>query len=389
MEKFFKKIKTEFKEKIELQGKIKEFNQQTERYREVFEVLYSRFMFCLSDLVESEKKKEKPEEWRGKIKENKEMEKISREMEKSLDDIEVKQEKIIKEISEKIVAGYKQKENELTNELKRKGEIDKKFTKNFFSELGIFPFDFPPTFLEKIFQEVINKSIEKYKDTDYDSRSFSLFLSFLINKSVQEHFSKGGKETGSLIIHLDLSKLPKPLRDFGYKNSGKCYLLIEGNLDGYLGREMNGGIIKIKGNPGDRAGSRMIDGYLEIEGDAQSVGHFMSGGEIRIVKGKTEAAGEGMKGGYIVIEGDAGDLSGVRMEGGYLEIKGNAGKNTGLFMRGGVLEIKGNVKGFDKSVFSPKNRGVVIWRKVKIFEDGRFTKEGWKMMKEGEIPFSL
>ena len=72
------------------------------------------------------------------------------------------------------------------------------------------------------------------------------------------------------------------------------------------------------------------------------------------------------------------------MQGGKIIVKGNCGELTGYQMQGGELIIKGKVKSFEKTAFSSKNQGTIVWKGIRIWEKGRFTKEAEK--KRGEIP---
>jgi len=55
-------------------------------------------------------------------------------------------------------------------------------------------------------------------------------------------------------------------------------------------------------------------------------------------------------------------------------------------MKGGELNVKGEVKSFGPLTFSRFNKGTIIWKNTKIWEDGNWTKEGKEMWKRGEIP---
>jgi len=89
---------------------------------------------------------------------------------------------------------------------------------------------------------------------------------------------------------------------------------------------------------------------------------------------------------HLIIEGDCGNLTGDRMQGGRIIVKGNCEVWTGEDMQGGELDIKGKVKSFGMSTFSPNNKGTIIWKNTKIWENGNWTKEGKEMWEKGEIP---
>ncbi len=55
-------------------------------------------------------------------------------------------------------------------------------------------------------------------------------------------------------------------------------------------------------------------------------------------------------------------------------------------MQGGELNIKGEVEFFNKSAFSPDNKGTIIWKNTNVWENGKWTKEGEEMLEKGELP---
>jgi len=89
---------------------------------------------------------------------------------------------------------------------------------------------------------------------------------------------------------------------------------------------------------------------------------------------------------HVLIRGDVNWCAGARMTGGKVVIEGNTNSQTGQYMTGGILEIKGEVKSFDKSAFSPNNKGTIIWKGIEIWRNGGWTKEGKEMWERGEIP---
>ena len=88
---------------------------------------------------------------------------------------------------------------------------------------------------------------------------------------------------------------------------------------------------------------------------------------------------------HLIIEGDCGSWTGDRMRGGKIIVKGNCRYDTGRYMQGGELNVKGETESFDKSAFSPNNKGAIIWKRTKIWENGNWTKEGKEMWERGEI----
>ena len=90
---------------------------------------------------------------------------------------------------------------------------------------------------------------------------------------------------------------------------------------------------------------------------------------------------------HLIIEGNCGLETGGEMRGGEIIIEGNCGNWTGLQMRGGKLDIKGEVESFDdRFTFFPDNKSTIIWKRIKIWRDGNWTKEGREMWERGEIP---
>jgi len=58
---------------------------------------------------------------------------------------------------------------------------------------------------------------------------------------------------------------------------------------------------------------------------------------------------------------------------------------TGEIMQNGELNIKGEVKSFGESAFSSGNQGTIIWKGIKIWEKGNWTKEGKEMWDKRKI----
>jgi hypothetical protein len=77
------------------------------------------------------------------------------------------------------------------------------------------------------------------------------------------------------------------------------------------------------------AGGEMRSGTLVIEGDVESLAHYMHGGKIVAKKGTPDRTGEGMDGGEIEIYGNAGYCVGNMMKGGAIRIFGNAADYLG------------------------------------------------------------
>jgi formylmethanofuran dehydrogenase subunit C len=131
-------------------------------------------------------------------------------------------------------------------------------------------------------------------------------------------------------------------------------IIVNGNVNMYVGVEMKGGSITVNGNAGPWAGQNMRGGELTIFGDASDyVGasyrgdwRGMTGGIITVHGNVANETAEFMLGGKIVVKGDADIMSGVHMNGGLLIIEGNAISRVGGEMKSGTIVVKGIVKEF-------------------------------------------
>ena len=157
---------------------------------------------------------------------------------------------------------------------------------------------------------------------------------------VDELFTIDGSDIQNIVIKNSVDKL-----DFiGKELEGGC-IKVEGDAGAYLGMGMKAGEIKVSGNAGLYAACEMKKGYLEIAGNA---GDFlgaalpgnkmgMQGGTI-LVKGNVgDRAGDHMRRGNILIEGNAGDYCGSRMTAGTIAVMGQTGRCLGYAMRRGTL----------------------------------------------------
>ena len=245
------------------------------------------------------------------------------------------------EIVEKSVKKLKKLWEEIEKEteeeiVKKIGEITPSRIFSFLSSLPL-P-EIPPFLLERTSNKFLKEfDREKFEERDYYLRSkLGLFLSAFLKKNIENYIlsqkRKGIKEEEikPIEVHLNVKELPIVLDFLGYRNPEKLYLIIEGDCGRVIGEEMQGG-------------------EIIIEGDCE------------------DGAGWSMQGGEIIIEGNCEDVTGWQME-------------------GGELNIKGEVESFDKSAFSPNNKGTIIWKGIKIWENGDWTKEGKEMWEKGEIP---
>lgn len=120
---------------------------------------------------------------------------------------------------------------------------------------------------------------------------------------------------------------------------------VHGSAGAFVGRAMKGGRIHVNGNSGAFSGSAMSGGYLQIDGDA---GDFTAGvrsgervgmnGGLIVIKGNSgDRIGDRQRRGIIIVEGSVGDYCGSDMIAGSIAVGGQTGKQPGLGMRRGTL----------------------------------------------------
>jgi formylmethanofuran dehydrogenase subunit C len=157
---------------------------------------------------------------------------------------------------------------------------------------------------------------------------------------VGELFDITGNDAQTIIINNSFDKL-----DYIGKELDGGSLTIKGDTGAYLGLAMKSGEIKVNGNAGLYAACEMKKGYLEINGN---VGDFLGGalpgnkmgmkGGTILVKGNAgDRVGDHLRRGLILIEGNAGEFCGSRMTAGTIAVLGKTGKNLGYAMRRGTL----------------------------------------------------
>ena len=122
---------------------------------------------------------------------------------------------------------------------------------------------------------------------------------------------------------------------------------------------MRGGLLRINGDAGPRAGEGLRGGALVIDGSAgdhlaaplPGEPHGLSGGVVRIAGSAGAMAGFRMRRGTILIEGDAGPGAGTAMVAGNLFVLGRLDRAAGALMRRGTIVAAQN---FDPlAVFLP------------------------------------
>ncbi len=132
-----------------------------------------------------------------------------------------------------------------------------------------------------------------------------------------------------------------------------------------------------------RIGQQMTDGEIVIESDVDMyVGGWMKGGKIHVKGNADSFSGIGMEGGELVIDGNAGHHVGAAprgewrgMKGGIIRVGGSVGNDTATFINGGTIVIGGDA---DIHVSTHGEGGTVI---IKGNAKGRV---GGQMVK-GEI----
>jgi len=120
------------------------------------------------------------------------------------------------------------------------------------------------------------------------------------------------------------------------------------------------------------------DAEMIIGTEQDSIGeHLVAGKSIHVLGNAGNWTGNSMSGGEIYVEENAGWQTGYRMFGGEIHIKGKTGVYTGCFMDDGILRIDGDVASFDKSAFTQKNKGTIIWKGETIWKNGKKEEPGW------------
>ena len=151
--------------------------------------------------------------------------------------------------------------------------------------------------------------LARFQGSAYFNRAGGLYISSLINNSNDTNFT------------LTTNHLEKKLSHLGFLNSGKTIEVI-GVLEGYCGRKMTAGLLRVRGSVTGYLGQEMSGGTIEIEGNAGNLtGENMSGGKI-IVKGDCLGIGRGMQGGEIHVYGNSGEITFAPYRGGKIFFHG-------------------------------------------------------------------
>ncbi|HEY1377254.1 MAG TPA: formylmethanofuran dehydrogenase subunit C [Gemmataceae bacterium] len=130
-------------------------------------------------------------------------------------------------------------------------------------------------------------------------------------------------------------------------------ILIKGDCNRvkWLGADMAGGRLTVRGDAGTHLGSGLTGGTIDVHGHADDwVGAEMRGGLIRVRGSAGDHAGaaypgsrRGMRGGKLLIHGDAGDELGAVMRRGLIAVGGRVGAFAAAAMVAGSIFAFGPV----------------------------------------------
>ena len=188
--------------------------------------------------------------------------------------------------------------------------------------------------------DVSSLTVDRLRDLDISA--IKSILLPLGNRSIplQDVFLVEGQDPSEIVFRGKTQKLNK----IGLGMTSGL-ILIEGDAGSYLGMQMKGGEIRVKGSIDAYGACEMKNGLILIEGHA---GDFlgaalpgnkkgMAGGMVH-VKGNVGArAGDHMRRGALVIDGDTGDYLGSRMTAGTIVVLGRTGRYLGFAMGRGTL----------------------------------------------------
>ncbi|MHA1769415.1 MAG: formylmethanofuran dehydrogenase subunit C [Candidatus Thorarchaeota archaeon] len=119
----------------------------------------------------------------------------------------------------------------------------------------------------------------------------------------------------------------------------------------YIGKGMNGGIIRIEGDVGMHLGAEIIAGRITVTGSVDSwAGAEMSGGNIQIegdagdyLCAAYRGSPDGMTGGRVYVAGNVGCEMALHMRKGFIAVKGSVGEMAASRMRGGSIMVCGEL----------------------------------------------
>ena len=201
-------------------------------------------------------------------------------------------------------------------------------------------------------------------------------LKYRINLGLLNSDKIGNKRISSIkSLNVTYGKQKKEISNF-FSISGnlKKGIIFKGDLNkcDFIGDQMGGGEIIVKGNVGDYLGNKMKGGKIIVNGSSSNyTGSSLKNGEILITKNTGDFLGSsiqgeklGMSGGTIIVKGNAGHRVGYKMRSGVICIKKNAKDFVGCQMIAGTIIIKGKI---GSNVGLLMKRGTIILEKQKLF----------------------
>jgi formylmethanofuran dehydrogenase subunit C len=181
------------------------------------------------------------------------------------------------------------------------------------------------------------------------------------------------KASGSADDHLVFEGGDRRFCDLGGgMSSGECEL--NGDAGDFLGRDMRGGCIKVRGSAGRFAASGLAGGEVHIGGDAGDrlgaalpwLPGGMRGGRVVVAGSVGERCGDKMRRGEIFVGGGAGAFCATRMVAGSIIVAGPLGPHAGYGMRRGSLLLLGKTCElpctFAETAMAADNYLQLVWR---------------------------
>ncbi|MFH0860810.1 MAG: hypothetical protein V1921_06380 [Candidatus Altiarchaeota archaeon] len=204
--------------------------------------------------------------------------------------------------------------------------------------------------LQELEEEYYQKIMKATKGLNVNSDQLQEVVDYLQADFGREmRYTQNGYFLTALIRHSKFSEFtirPKEhLHDVGFRLNADKTIIIEGNVGGGVGTEMEAGTIIIKGDAGSYTGYGMKGGRIHILGNAEDgTAARMEAGDIIVEGNSGKNTGEHMHGGSLEVGGSAGDYTALGMEAGKIYIKRNSGVETAYSMAGGTLKVDGRIK---------------------------------------------
>lgn len=165
---------------------------------------------------------------------------------------------------------------------------------------------------------------------------------------------KSEREVAAIEIHTTRQRVSVG-ELFEVSGSDATNIVIEGSSPRFdnVGAGLDGGMLTVEGDVGNKAGRGMTGGTLTIRGGAGHwAGSGLSGGRLEIggdagdrLGGAFAGESQGMDGGVIIVRGNAGERAGDRQRRGAIVVEGDAGPNAASRMLAGTLIICGRAEG--------------------------------------------